>query len=90
MLYSDGKELLQATSDILPVPNKQQEDALLQAVQQQFTIVHGAVATGKSQLAVKLAYMLCLRNGTQRNSAGQVLLCGSTESAVDVIMGELV
>ncbi|XP_035696319.1 helicase with zinc finger domain 2-like [Branchiostoma floridae] len=73
--------------------NQVQEQAVKQAISQPFTLIQGPPGTGKTVTGVHIAYYLAEMNKRIQSVSGegvyppQVLYCGPSNKAVDVVTG---
>ncbi|CAH1274496.1 HELZ2 [Branchiostoma lanceolatum] len=73
--------------------NQVQEQAVKQAIRQPFTLIQGPPGTGKTVTGVHIAYYLAQMNKLIQSVSGegmyppQVLYCGPSNKAVDVVIG---
>ncbi|KAK3594867.1 hypothetical protein CHS0354_005940 [Potamilus streckersoni] len=88
--YKDEEDLMKLRTS-LPWCNPNQEQALLAALTEPFTLINGPPGTGKSLMAVRLSYMFTQRNKTftGMGSKPQVLICAPTNKCLDVLSGYL-
>ena len=77
-------------------PNKVQQNAIGLALTSSFSLIQGPPGTGKTQVAVRLAYLFSQINkelppsfnGEENHVRPQVMCCGPSNKAVDVVAGE--
>ena len=67
--------------------NLVQQNAVIKALTQSFSLIHGPPGTGKTVTGVRIAYLFAKQNG-EEDGHKKVLYCGPSNKSVEVVIGQ--